>query len=157
MRQWRAGPRRLARRVLPLILAGWLAAPLPALGAGDVLEATEALARAAAGGLVIVDVRTTAEWAKTGVPQGAVEVSLFPRPGTPNRNFVEDILAAVGRDHDTPIALICATGNRSTYARNLLRKNGFTEVYSISEGMAGSAYGPGWLARGLPVERCESC
>ncbi|MFQ5785148.1 MAG: rhodanese-like domain-containing protein, partial [Alphaproteobacteria bacterium] len=83
--------------------------------------------------------------------------SLFPKWGVANRHFVADVLAVVGRDRNAPIALICASGRRSGYARDLLAKNGFTRVYSIAEGMAGSARGPGWLARGLPVEPCDSC
>ena len=143
--------------VLAILVVGWLVAPGPVHAGGDVLAATDALARAQTGDVVIVDVRTIDEWARTGVPQGALEVSLLPQWGTLNPNFVDDVLAAVGRDKDTPIALICATGRRSAYAQDLLEKNGFTAVYSISEGMAGSTYGPGWLARGLPLDRCESC
>ena len=148
---------RFVRLVLSILLAGWLVVPAPALAGGDVLSSAEALTRARSGEVVIVDVRTIDEWAQTGVPQGAVEVSLLPQWGTPNPNFVEDVLAAMGGDRNAPIALICAAGQRSAFAQYLLEKNGFTSVYSISEGMAGSAAGPGWLARGLPVDRCESC
>ena len=149
--------RHFVRLVLPILLVGWLAVLTPALAGGDVLSSTEALNRVRSGEVVIVDVRTIDEWAQTGVPQGAVEVSLLPQWGTPNPNFVEDILAAMGGDRNAPIALICATGGRSAFAQDLLEKNGFTSVYNISEGMAGSAAGPGWLARGLPVDRCGNC
>jgi hypothetical protein len=30
---------------------------------------------------------------------------------------------------------------------------GFTRILDVPEGMVGSAAGPGWIARGLPVER----
>jgi len=134
-----------------------LAAPLPVrAGEGD-LSALAAFDEARNGRLAIIDVRTTGEWAKTGVPRGATRVSLFPEWGVPNKRFVADILDAVGGDKTTPVALICATGRRSAFARELLAKNGFTKVYSIAEGMAGSAAGPGWLARGLPVSPCENC
>ena len=43
------------------------------------------------------------------------------------------------------------------FAQDLLAQNGFTSVYSISEGMNGSGFGLGWLARGLPVEPCQGC
>ena len=145
------------RLVLPILLAGWLAVPALAFAGGDVLTSAEALNRSRSGEVVIVDVRTIGEWVQTGVPRGAVEVSLMPQWGMPNPNFVEDVLAAMGSDRNAPIALICASGRRSAFAQDLLEKNGFTSVYSISEGMAGSAAGPGWLARGLPVDRCESC
>lgn len=164
----RAGRRRAAGAILLLALV-WPAAPGPAHGQEDaqasvqtgagagVLDAPAALARSRAGGLTIVDVRSAGEWASTGVPEGAAEVSLLFGPGKFNRNFVADVLAALGNDRETPIALVCATGQRSAYARKLLLKNGFSRVYSIAEGMAGSSAGPGWLARGLPVERCKNC
>lgn len=149
--------RRVARRCLLALALGWLAAPPPALAEGGVLGAAEAFALARAGKLTIVDVRTRQEWTQTGVPQAALEVSLFPEWGVRNADFVDDVLAAVGRDKSTPIALICARGNRSSFAQGLLEKQGFATVYSISEGMAGSSFGPGWLARGLPLEPCTNC
>lgn len=141
--------------LLAMIVA--LAAPVSVRAEAGDLSAPAALDAARSGRLTIIDVRTTGEWAKTGVPQGAARVSLFPQWGVPNKRFVADILDAVGGDKTTPVALICATGRRSAFARELLAKNGFTEVYSIAEGMAGSAAGPGWLARGLPVTPCENC
>lgn len=138
------------------LVASGLAASAPAR-AQAVLDAPAALARAEAGDLVIIDVRTVGEWLETGLPLGAAQVSLFPEWGVANTNFVADVLAAVGGDKSTPIAAICAAGVRSSLARDLLVKNGFTQVFSISEGMLGSSYGPGWLARDLPVEPCANC
>ncbi len=149
--------------MLLLLAVGWLALALaPGASAGEVfnsplIEAPVASALIAEGRLVVVDVRRPGEWAQTGVPLGAAEVSLFPSPGTTNRNFIVEVLAAVGGDKSTPIATICATGVRSSMASEILRKNGFTAVYDISEGMFGSKTGPGWLRRGLPVEPCRSC
>jgi len=37
------------------------------------------------------------------------------------------------------------------------KAQGFMQVYNVKEGMVGSAAGPGWLKRGLPVERCAQC
>jgi rhodanese-related sulfurtransferase len=72
-------------------------------------------------------------------------------------DFVADVLRALGGSEDRPIALICARGNRSAFARELLAEAGFTKVDDISEGMVGGANGPGWLARGLPTEPCKAC
>ena len=160
--------RRGARRrrsigggVLLLLAVGWLAmAPRAVAGDGSLsalIEAPRAAALAEAGELIVVDVRGPGEWAQTGVPRGAVEVSLFPSPGTTNRNFIDQVLAAVGGDKSRPIATICATGVRSSMAGDILRKAGFTAVYDIAEGMQGSKSGPGWLRRGLPVEACRTC
>jgi rhodanese-related sulfurtransferase len=38
-----------------------------------------------------------------------------------------------------------------------LQEMGFSRVYNVKEGMAGSGAGPGWVRRGLPVERCQTC
>ena len=153
--------RGISGRILLLLAAGWLVM-VPRVLAGEnlvspLIEAPAAAALVGAGELVVVDVRSAGEWARTGVPRGAAEVSLFPSPGTTNGNFIDQVLAAVGGDKSTPIATICATGGRSSIARDILRQNGFTAVYDISEGMFGSKSGPGWLRRGLPVEPCRSC
>ena len=37
-------------------------------------------------------------------------------------------------------------------AMRYLEAQGFTQVFNVREGMAGSAAGPGWLRRGLPLQ-----
>ena len=123
----------------------------------SILQAPAASALAGAGEITVVDVRSAPEWALSGVPRGAAEISLYPSPGTTNGNFVNQVLAAVGGDKSTPIATICATGTRSAIARDILLGAGFTAVYDIPEGMFGSKSGPGWLRRGLPVDPCRTC
>ena len=153
--------REISSCLLLLLAVGWLAmAPLAVAGetpTTPLIEAPAASALAASGDLMVVDVRTSGEWARTGVPRGASEISLFTSPGVTNSKFIDQVLAAVSGDKSTPIATICATGGRSSIARDLLKKNGFTAVFDISEGMLGSTKGPGWLRRGLPVETCRSC
>ena len=96
------------------MVLGGLAAPLPVHAGGGVLDAADALARARAGALTIVDIRTVQEWAETGVPENGTAVSLMPRWGVLNASFVDDVLAAVGSDKTVPNASICARGNRSS-------------------------------------------
>jgi rhodanese-related sulfurtransferase len=74
-----------------------------------------------------------------------------------SRSFMDDLLAAVDGDKDAPIAIICRTGNRTTFTQRALMKQGFTNVFNVKEGMAGSGAGPGWLRRGLPVQACATC
>jgi rhodanese-related sulfurtransferase len=132
---------------------------LVAVGArAEVLTAAEAKALAGRGELTIVDVRLPVEWAETGLPAGAEGVSLQNSLTREVRgDFVADVLRAVGGDRGRPIALICARGNRSAFAQQLLAAAGFTAVADISEGMVGGANGPGWLARGLPTRPCKAC
>ena len=99
--------------------------------------------------------RSPREWRQTGVAKGARRVTIHDPGGLPG--FVEAVKAALAGDLKSPIAVICATGNRSTLAQRLLAKAGFTRVLNIKEGMLGGPNGPGWLTRGLPVESCSAC
>lgn len=119
------------------------------------LPADEALRRAEAGELLIVDVRSPLEWRRTGLPAGAAPVTIHNSGGP--EAFLREVEAAVGGDRDRPVALICASGVRSRAAQSFLAARGFTHVYDIAEGMHGGRHGPGWMSRRLPTEPCTSC
>jgi len=152
---------RGGRNVVALTFAvvaalGLAAGPVSAQeSGGQVIAADQAMQRAAAHELVVVDVRSPEEWRQTGVPAGARLVTIHQPDGL--IGFLEEMSEALGADHDQPIALICASGNRSTLASSALAEAGYTQVYNIREGMLGSLDGPGWLARGLPTEPCGKC
>lgn len=142
---------RAARALLAagLLLAGGVACSSESVG--PELEAPEALRRVEAGELTLVDIRRPEEWRQTGIAQGALRLDMRdPR-------FVDLLLDKVSGRMDAPIGLICRTGNRTTQVQKALRQMGFTQIYNVREGMAGSAAGPGWLRRGLPVEACGNC
>jgi rhodanese-related sulfurtransferase len=130
---------------------------LPMSAHAEVLTPDEARAMAERGEVTIIDVRMPVEWERTGLPQGALAISLQDQTQQPRAGFVTDVLAALANDPTQPIALICARGHRSAYAQQLLLQSGFTAVHDISEGMVGGEYGPGGLARSLPTEPCTSC
>lgn len=141
------------RTVVLLLLL--LAAPLHAAETIDPGAAFDAARR---GELTIVDIRRPSEWSSTGLPAGALAISLeHPGTGGLRPGFVADVAVALGGDRHAPVALICARGIRSKVARSLLERAGFTSVVDITEGIAGSGAGPGWLERGLPVEPCATC
>jgi rhodanese-related sulfurtransferase len=140
-------------RVL-LFLSMWV---LPMIARAEVLTPDEARSMAERGELTIIDVRLAVEWQRTGLPEGALAISLQDQTQQPRDDFVADVLDALANDPSRPIALICARGHRSAYAQQLLAANGFTQVHDISEGMLGGEYGPGWLARSLPTEPCPDC
>jgi rhodanese-related sulfurtransferase len=144
-------PRRFPRLIR---WALFIALPLAAACARESvpsLAAPEALERARAGNLTIVDIRRPEEWRQTGVAEGAARIDMR------HPAFANEVLARVGGDKNAPIALICRTGNRTSQMRAVLKDQGFTKVYHIGEGMAGSGEGPGWIRRGLPVEPCVRC
>ena len=119
--------------------------------AGTTLTAPEALDKAQAGEITLIDIRTPREWRQTGVASGALTIDMT------KKTFVQEVLDAVQGDRNAPIVLICRTGNRTAYTQKALEKLGFTNISHVAEGMAGSAAGPGWVRRGLPVEPCANC
>ena len=133
------------------VLLACLAA-LPARAEPD-LSAPEAYAAARDGKLRLIDIRTPQEWRQTGVAPGAGRVDFYRGPDA----LLQSILQLTGGDRNAPIALICRTGNRTTQAQKFLQGQGFTQVYNVKEGMAGSAAGPGWLKRQLPTDSCALC
>jgi rhodanese-related sulfurtransferase len=123
--------------------------------AAQEMSAPQALEAARSGKVTLIDIRTPPEWKQTGVAQGAALINMIHPRGA--QGFLDEVLAKVGGDRTAPIALICRTGNRTTQVQKFLKAQGFTQVYNITEGMAGSRGGPGWLARKLPVESCATC
>jgi rhodanese-related sulfurtransferase len=105
--------------------------------------------------LVIVDIRQPEEWRQTGVAAGVARVPMGHPQG--EAGFLEDLLQVVGDDKSAPVALICRTGSRTARMQRFLEAQGFSNVLSVDEGMSGNGAGPGWIARGLPVEPCRAC
>lgn len=133
----------------------FLAAPVvfavfPALAAEvGQLTVAEAHEKAKAGEIVLIDIRRPDEWKQTGIADGAVPIDMRVR------DLGARIDAALGENRDAPVALICHSGVRSRYLSDAMAKAGFTQVYDVGEGMAGSSHGPGWLRQGLPVTKAE--
>ena len=120
-----------------------------------IMTADEAKVRLERGQMMLIDVRSPQEWRQTGIAPGASTVTIHDPGGLPG--FVEAVKVTVSGDLDKVIAVICASGGRSTIAHQALTEAGFTRVMNIREGMLGGPYGPGWLPRGLPVEPCRNC
>ena len=153
------GPMPSRRRLLALAGASLLLAalaPRGGLAAEETITVREALDGARSGDLTLVDVRSPQEWRKTGLPEGAEAMTIHGPEGLPG--FVAAIRERLGRGGDRPIAVICATGVRSTAASRALRAAGFTRVLNVREGLFGNQTdGPGWLRSGLPTEPCRAC
>ncbi len=141
-------------RLRPIALTLILAAMAGAAVANPDLSAPEAAAAVSAGKITLIDIRTPPEWKETGVAKGARLINMLHPQGAPG--FTSALLDQVKGDRNAPIALICRTGNRTTQVQRYLQSQGFTNVYNVKEGMAGSGAGPGWLKRGLPVETCST-
>ena len=105
----------------------------------------EAYAKALAGDIVLIDIRTPEEWAETGVADVALQDNLYAP------DFIQTLLAIRNQNPAIPLALICHSGSRSGNATGQLYKAGLTDVIDVVEGMGGSGVGPGYIARGLPM------
>lgn len=112
---------------------------------GAALSAREAHEEAVAGSVTLIDIRRPEEWIATGIGKGAHPIDMR------RDDFIEVLAEVAGPDKKQPIALICARGVRSARMSKWLSGAGFTQIMDVPEGMLGSAAGPGWLARALPV------
>lgn len=124
--------------------------PVPsAKASSSQIGAAQAHAKASAGELLLLDIRTPEEWKRTGVGVTAHPLSMKdPR-------FLDKLVALTGGDRERPIALICATGGRSAYLRRILIRAGYPNVVDVAEGMLGSRDGPGWIRSGVPLRKYE--
>lgn len=132
------------RWIMALLLSVSTMVPAAAV---EVMSAAQARAAAEAGEIVIVDIRTPAEWTASGIPDVAMPINMQAD------DFVDRLVALMTEDPNRPIAMICATGGRSGYVTKALEARGVPGLINVSEGMFGSQAGPGWLARGLPVRQ----
>lgn len=116
-------------------------------------EANEMVTKNAKGTLFL-DIRTRAEINFLGMPSNADANIPYFTPDSwenfdakkkvfklaPNSNFltaVEERLTAKGLNKNSPVVLMCRSGSRSAKAANLMKKAGYTNVYTIIDGFEG--------------------
>ncbi|MDA9865128.1 rhodanese-like domain-containing protein [bacterium] len=112
---------------------------------GGTLSVDQAHTQAVSGQITLIDIRRPDEWEKTGSGEGAVRLDMR------RTDFIPALTKIVDGNLGAPVALICARGVRSSRMTNQLISAGFTNIINVPEGMLGSAAGPGWLKRGLPI------
>lgn len=115
--------------------------------AGEAIDAPTAHKLAKDQKITLVDIRRPDEWAKTGSGESAVRIDMR------RDDFIAELEKITGGDRSKPVALICARGVRSARMNNRLTQAGFTNIIDVPEGMLGSASGPGWIKRGLPLDK----
>jgi rhodanese-related sulfurtransferase len=130
--------------------------------AGDVTPQDAYAVLAAEQDAVLVDVRTTAEWAYVGLPDLTgvgkdvvlVEWVRFP-DGAPNERFLDEVRGA-GVEPGTPVYFLCRSGVRSVGAARAATAAGLGPAYNVLDGFEGphDEHGhrglAGWKHEGLP-------
>lgn len=134
-------------KVVPVTLALLISFGMFALAHGaEFMSVKNASELSQSGQILLVDIRRPDEWKQDGIPASAYAISMH----------VEGFLDKLGKltkgDKNAKIALICATGARSTWLGDQLEARGYTSIINVAEGMYGSQRGPGWLAAKLPVK-----
>jgi len=108
---------------------------------------------------VLIDVRDPIEFAFVGHPTGAVNIPWKTAPEwNPNPDFIERV-RTVG-DLETPLFLICRSGQRSLDAARALADAGYANLTNVEEGFEGPLDAQrhrgtlgGWRHAGLPWEQ----
>lgn len=96
------------------------------------------------GGVILVDIRTQGEWLETGIVEGSHTLTLFDEGGRPVADFVPQLQRIA--DQNTPVIVICRTGNRTKVASETLTAQfGYKTVYNVTTGITG------WIAKGYPL------
>lgn len=127
-------PRSHSARLIVPLLAGLIAWPASA----EVINIDNAeLARLAAKGVPVIDIRTAGEWKSTGVIPGSKLLTFFDEKG--NANTAQWLASAKGlATPDQPVILICRSGNRTRAATQFLSEQaGYKTVYNVSGGVNG--------------------
>lgn len=133
---------RTVRWAVLLWIAGAVLAACAPSGAGGGLPARISPQEAQAmldgeDNVVLLDVRTEAEWLADGYAPQAILIPL------------DELDARLGElDRAATILVICRSGNRSQQGAQLLRERGFARVAEVEGGMRN------WAAQGLEVA-CE--
>jgi rhodanese-related sulfurtransferase len=103
------------------------------------------LARLAASGVAVIDIRTAGEWKESGVIAGSKLITYFDEKG---RSDPSQWLAQVKvlAKPDQPVALVCRSGKRSAAAAQFLSEQaGYKTVYNVSKGLNA------WTGDGRPL------
>ena len=122
------------RLLAPLML---VLLAVPALARDISVQDAAALLQNPPQGLVILDVRTPAEFREGHLP-GAVNMDYF---GGPFETQVQSL------PKTAPVLLYCRTGNRSGSAYDIMTKAGIGNILHMNEGITK------WQQLGLPQEK----
>ena len=105
--------------------------------------------------IIIIDVRNIDEWKETGVIPDSKLIQMLSPQGSVRKNFIGELLSTLGNDKNIKIAIICRSGRRSSATVAMLKDQGFTNIFNVTEGIMGDGKTTGWKNRNLPLVKCE--
>ena len=105
--------------------------------------------------LIIIDVRNKEEWKETGIIPNSLLIQMLSAGRTIRKEYISELLIALGEDKDIKAGIICHSGGRSSATVELLKNEGFNNIFNISEGMVGNGSTTGWINRNLPLIACN--
>jgi rhodanese-related sulfurtransferase len=142
-----AGEGSMVARIFAIIIM--LSLNVSSVFASEIISAPKALEKIQSGELVLIDIRSPAEWKESGIAEPAIPISMH------EAGFLEGLEKVRAENPGKQIALICATGGRSAHIQSELEKRNLGSVIDLSEGMFGNGRGAGWLKRGLPIKQFQ--
>ena len=106
--------------------------------------------------LIIIDVRNKEEWKETGIIPNSLLIQMLSAGRTIRKEYISELLIALGEDKDIKAAIICHSGGRSSATVTMLKDLGSNNIFNISEGMVGNGSTTGWINRSLPIVECNA-
>lgn len=103
------------------------------------------LAKLAAAGVPVIDIRTRPEWEQTGIVPGSHLLTFFDERGQADPAAWLEKAKAIAKPGD-PLIVICRTGNRTKAVSQFLSQRvGYAKVYNVRNGIVA------WAREGRPV------
>lgn len=103
------------------------------------------LARLAASGIPIIDIRTRPEWEETGIVPGSHLLTFFDERGNADPAKWLEKAKTIAQPGDSVI-VICRTGNRTkALSQFLSQRVGYAKVYNVRQGIVA------WGREGRPI------
>ncbi len=112
----------------------------------DVVDIDNAeLAKLAASGVPVIDIRTRPEWEQTGIVPGSHLLTFFDERGNADPATWLEHAKSIAKPGD-PVIVICRTGNRTkALSQFLSQRAGYAKVYNVRNGIVA------WGKEGRPV------
>jgi rhodanese-related sulfurtransferase len=103
------------------------------------------LAKLAAAGVPVIDIRTRPEWEQTGIVPCSHLLTFFDERGNADPVMWLERAKAIAKPSD-PVIVICRSGNRTkALSQFLSQRVGYAKVYNVRNGIVA------WAKEGRPV------